>query len=168
MILRTNARRLHEKSRLRHLVTATSPKWPFRLPDQRVVPSRHLVTQRPLVAPCANSQGGATATPGPGRRSQARGSSLGSQAWRASAPGWRPCWPLCRPPPSSKRGHHTICSKSYAKRDELVLGLAGGGDRRGEPVDGSWGLPPCGAALTHVVARFVSAPNREITALRER
>ena len=64
---------------------------------------------------CANTRDGATATPGPERRSPGRGSSLGFPAPRASVPGWRPCWPLCRRPPSSSAG-----DGGYAGQDEIT------------------------------------------------
>jgi hypothetical protein len=56
-----------------------------------VPPLRDLVTQCRHVDP----QDGATATPGLGRRSPGRGSSLGSREWRGSVLGWR----LIKPSP---------------------------------------------------------------------
>src|SRR6516225_8130032 len=100
---------------LRHLVTATMPDWLFRWEDQWGAPLRYLVTQGRHVDPCANTRDGATAKLGPGQRSRRRGSSFGSQAWRASGLGWRSCWPLCRHGPSSNTG-----VGGYAGRDELT------------------------------------------------
>jgi hypothetical protein len=91
------------------------PDWLFRWEDQWVAPLRHLATQGRHVDPCANTRDGATAKPGPGQRSRRRGSSFGSQAWRASGLGWRSCWPLCRHGPSSNTG---VCG--YAGRDKIT------------------------------------------------
>ena len=91
------------------------PHWLFRWEDQRVAPLRHLVTQGRHVDPRANTRDGAIAKPGPGQRSRRRGSSFGSQAWRASGLGWRSCWPLCRHGPGSNTG-----AGGYAGRDEIT------------------------------------------------
>ena len=91
------------------------PDWLFRWEDQWGAPLRYLVTQGRHVDPCANTRDGATARLGPGQRSRRRGSSFGSQAWRASGLGWRSCWPLCRHGPSNNTG-----VGGYAGRDEIT------------------------------------------------
>src|SRR5262249_5600346 len=83
--------------------------------DQWVAPLRHLVTQDRHLPPCANTPDGAIATPARGRHARGRGSSPGSQAERPSAPGSRPCWPLCNSAPNSNTG-----DGGYAGQDRIT------------------------------------------------
>src|SRR4029077_7368691 len=83
----------------------------------------------------------------------------GSQAWRASGLGWRPCWPPCSPGRSSNTG-----AGGYADRDEITSDntcIYGGPQAPSRPLQRGRiiGQHDALSGFGHAISRRVASPS---------